>query len=169
VTAPPRLLLVGHVGRPHGVAGEVYVVPISDDPNRFSPGARLLHEGAGPLVIVSSRGQGERLLVRFEGVDTRSAAEGLRGALFVEESDLRVLEPGEYWHHELAGCEVRDPTGSPLGRVERVVPGPAQDLLEVETPGGRRLVPLVKEIVVEVDVAARRVVVDAPPGLLGPS
>jgi 16S rRNA processing protein RimM len=142
------------------------VIPISDDPRRFDPGGTLLHEARGALVVESSRRHHERLLVKFEGIDSRAEAESLRGALYVAPDDLRTLEAHEYWVHELVGCSVHTRAGAEIGRVARVVPGTTQDLLSVTCDGGERLVPVVKEIVVEVDVLGRRVVVDPPAGLL---
>jgi 16S rRNA processing protein RimM len=166
VDGPPAALLAGEVGKPHGLEGEVYVMPISDDPTRFEPGSALIHETAGPLRVALARRHRNRLLVRFEGVTTRSQAEGLRGALFVAPEHLRELEAGEYWQHEITGCRVVDRAGTLVGTVARVVPGAAQDLLAVDTERGERLVPAVRAIVVEVDVGAGVVVVDPPPGLL---
>jgi 16S rRNA processing protein RimM len=163
---PPDALLAGEVGKPHGLDGEVYVIPISDDPARFDTGSALIHETAGPVVVAGSRRHRNRLLVKFEGVTTRSGAEGLRGSLFVAADQLRELQVGEYWQHEVTGCRVVDRAGNLVGTVARVIPGAAQDLLAVATDRGERLVPVVSAIVVEVDVAGRRVVIDPPPGLL---
>lgn len=160
-------MLAGQIGKPHGLGGEVYVVQISDDPRRFEPGSELRHEDGRTLVVESARDHRNRFLVKFEGVDDRDAAEGLRGALYVSESEVRSLEPGEFWEHDLAGlAAVRAGTGEALGTVSYVHPGPAQDLLVLDTPAGERLVPLVAEIVVEVDVDAGRVTLDPPEGLL---
>jgi 16S rRNA processing protein RimM len=166
MSEPPEVLLVGRVGKPHGLDGEVYVMPISDDPGRFSAGSELRHERAGALVVASARRHRNRLLVRFDGIATRSAAESLRGALYVEPGQLRELSPHEYWEHELIGCTVVDRAGAEVGRVERIVAGAAQDLLAVGTARGDRLVPAVREFVVQVDVEARRIVIDPPAGLL---
>ena len=139
---------------------------ISDDPHRFDPGATLLHEDGRRLVVASSRSHRTRFLVRFEGLDGREEAESLRGALYVDSGEARSLEPGEYWEHELVGAEVETTDGSPVGRVSAVEAGPGQDRLVVATPVGERLIPVVEEIVIEVDRDARRVVVDPPDGLL---
>lgn len=163
---PPEALLAGEVGKPHGLEGEVYVMPISDDPRRFDPGSALIHETAGPLRVARARRHRNRLLVTFEGITTRTQAEGLRGALFVAPEHLRDLEAGEYWQHEITGLRVVDRGGGHVGTVARVVPGAAHDLLAVDTERGERLVPAVRAIVVEVDVAAGVVVVDPPTGLL---
>ncbi len=106
------------------------------------------------------------MLVKFQGTDSRADAESLTGALYVEPSDLRRLDPGEYWEHDLLGCEVVLGDGSTVGRVVGFVPGAAQDLLTVKTAEGDRLVPMVKAIVTEVDVPNGRVVLDPPEGLL---
>ena len=159
--------MAGQVGRPHGLGGEVYVFPISDDPRRFAPGSKLEHERLGELTVEASRRHRNRLLVKFVGVDGRGAAESLRGALYVSAAMLRELGRGEFWEHELVGATVVEAsTGGVLGTVSGLVRGPAQDLLEVRTPGGERLVPLVADIVVEVDAAGRRIRVDPPAGLL---
>jgi 16S rRNA processing protein RimM len=141
-------------------------MPISDDPKRFHPGSALIHETAGPVRVARSRRHRNRLLVKFEGITTRTQAERLRGALFVAPEHLRDLEAGEYWQHEITGLRVVDRSGDHVGTVAHVVPGAAQDLLAVDTERGERLVPAVRAIVVEVDVAAGVVVVDPPPGLL---
>lgn len=160
------MLLAGEIGKPHGISGEVYVVRISDDPGRFQPGSRLVHASGRKLVVAGSRVHRDRFLVTFEDVHSRTEAEGLRGALYVAAGDVRELEADEFWEHDLVGCEVVLVDGSPAGRAARVVKGPAQDLLVIETPGGERLVPVVKDIVVGVDLDARRITIDPPEGLL---
>lgn len=160
------MLLAGDIGKPHGTSGEVYVVRISDDPRRFEPGATLTHEDGRELVVASSRAHRDRFLVRFEGSGTREDAEALRGALYVDADDARELGGSEFWEHELVGSSVVLVDGTAVGRVTDVIVRPAQDLLEVETDGGTRLVPFVDEIVTEVDRSERRVVLDPPAGLL---
>jgi 16S rRNA processing protein RimM len=160
------MLLAGEIGKPFGTAGEVYVVRISDDPRRFQPGSVLLHEGGRELVVASSRNHRDRFLVRFEGADSREAAEALRGALYVDPSQKRELGEAEYWTDDVIGCAVFLPDGTSVGEVSDVIVRPAQDLLELSTPNGQRFVPFVADIVIEVDAGARRVVVDPPPGLL---
>lgn len=156
---------MGEVGKPHGLNGEVYVMAISDDPARFEPGS-VLETGDGvKLTVAVGRRHHDRLLVTFEGVSTREAAERLRGPLYVAAGLVRALEDHEFWLHEVEDMEVVDPRGEHLGTVARVVPGGAQDLLAVTSERGETLVPLVKEIVMDVDRDARRVVVDAPEGL----
>jgi 16S rRNA processing protein RimM len=160
------MLLAGQVGKPHGLAGEVYLVPISDDSRRFQPGSVLRREDGTALVVEAARRHTNRFLVKFEGVDTRDEAERLRGPLFVPAEEARALADDEFWPHELEGCSVVTPDGNRVGAVTGVVTGTAQDLLEVATERGPRLVPLVKEIVVGIDVGERTVTIDPPEGLL---
>ena len=162
--APDRLL-AGEIGKPHGISGEVYVVPISDDPRRFEPGSRLQWRDRD-LVVAGARRHGNRLLVKFEGVDDRNTAETLRGPLFVPATEARTLEDNEFWPHDLIGCEVWTVGHAPHGQVKDGIPGVAQDLLVVATENGEHLVPLVKEIVVKVDLEAGIVLLDPPAGLL---
>lgn len=160
------MLLAGEIGKPHGMSGEVYVIRISDDPHRFDPGATLIHADGRELVVASARAHRDRFLVRFEDVVDRAAAETLRGALYVPADALRDLEDSEFWEADLVGSRVTLPDGSEVGEVSDVIVRPAQDLLQIETPRGPRLVPFVTEIVTEVDPEARRVVIDPPEGLL---
>lgn len=162
------MLLAGEVGKPHGIAGEVYVVRISDDPHRFDPGAGLTHSDGRDLVVERARPHRDRFLVKFAGIDTRTDAEGLRGALYVSVDERRELGANEFWVEDLIGLEARLLDGTSVGSVRDVVPGTVHDHLVVVVEGGDRLVPLVKEIVTGVDLEAGAVVIDPVPGLLDP-
>ena len=162
----PERLLAAEVGKPHGLRGHVFVLRLSDDPARFRPGGRLLTAGGDAVVVTEAKEHGDRFLVAFDGYETRESAETLRGPLYVEAEEARSLDDDEYWEHELIGCSAWTISDIEIGTVSRVVPGTAQDLLVIDTPAGERLVPLVKEIVAEVDTAGRRVVLDPPDGLL---
>ena len=144
----------------------MYVVPISDDPRRFEPGSQLFHGDGRALEIEESRWHRDRLLVKFLGCDSRDDAESMRGALYVDGSEVRTLNDDEYWAHDLIGCVAVDPEGAPVGEVRDVLATPAQDLLVIETPRGERLIPFVAAIITEVDTGAKRVTIDAPEGLL---
>ena len=162
---PSGMLLAGEVGKPHGLAGEVYVVVISDDPHRFEPGSQLRDKDGNILTVKTSRAHGTRFLVHFEGVADRNQAMLLRGPLYVPAGETRTLDADEFWHEDLIGCSVQV-AGATVGTVSAVIPGRVQDLLQVDTANGPRLVPLVKEIVVHVDTAAKRITLDPPEGLL---
>lgn len=143
------------------------MVAISDDPHRFEVGSRLVHADGTLLVVEGSHAhRGNRLLVKFEGIDSRNAAELLRGPVFVNEDQRRELEDDQYWQHQLVGCRVLTVAGNDVGEISGVVGGPAQDLLSVNNEGRSFLIPLVKEIVVDVNIEARRVTIAPPAGLL---
>ena len=141
---------------------------ISDDPRRFEPGSTLDHADGRTLTVRSARRHSGRVMVEFEGIDSREAAEGLRGALFVDAGDVRQLEEDEYWLEDLVGCAVYDLQGTKVGTVKGVIESPAHDLFELTGEHGVSLVPVVKEIVRSVDTTARRIVIDPPEGLLEP-
>lgn len=167
-------VVVGRIGRAHGIRGEVAVEPRTDDPDeRLGIGAELHTEpeAAGPLTISSARWHGARLLVRFTGIVDRTAAEGLRGVRLLADvhPDERPGDPEEFYDHQLTGLRAVMDDDAPVGEVTEVVHLPGHDLLAVRTPDGREiLVPFVAQIVPEVDLAAGRVVLDPPAGLLDP-
>lgn len=163
---PAGHVIVGHVGKPHGLAGAVYVRPETDNPNRFAPSAALFVDGR-PTTVVSSHDQEDRLLVRFEGVNDRVRAEGLRGSvLTILEDDRRELDPDEWWPEQLVGLKVMDHDDVERGVVVAVVEGVAQDRLVIDVDGGQVEVPFVKDLVPEVDVGRGIVRLGRVEGLL---
>jgi 16S rRNA processing protein RimM len=165
-------LVVGRVGRPHGVRGELTVELRTDDPERrFAPGSvlRTDPDSRGPLTVASTRPMSGGLVVAFEGVADRTRAESLRGTLLVIDSaELPALDdPEEFYDHQLVGLAAVDPAGSTLGTIADVVHTPASELLLLRDEAGREhLVPFVRDIVPIVDLPAGRLVVAAPEGLL---
>lgn len=165
------LVTVGVIGRAHGVRGDVAVDVRTDSPEvRFSRGAVLATEPAqaGPLTVADIRWHSGRLLVQFAGVANRSAAETLRGVRLLADIDERErpADPEEYYDHQLTGLSVRTEDGTLIGEVVDVVHLPGQDLLAVKRAVGEVLVPFVTAIVPTVDLDAKEIVIDPPPGLL---
>lgn len=172
-------LVVGRVGRAHGVRGEVSVQVRTDDPGRrFAPGTVLATDPAalGPLTVGSVRWHLGRLLVRFDGLADRTRAEELAGALLLVDSAAvgTPEDPDEFNDHDLIGLVAVTVAGDRVGTVTDVLHH-GQDLLVISAAGagagagaGETLVPFVRAIVPEVDIAAGRLVLDPPPGLLGP-
>ena len=163
-------VVVGVVTGVHGLRGEVSVQNRSDNPDRWASGGSVLREDGRVLSITGSRHHGRKLLVTFDGISDRRAAEGLRGTvLVVPESWLPVLPEGEWWAHQLEGCEVRTASGRVLGVVREVIPNPANDLwVAVDEEGTETLVPALADLLIDVDVVARTIVVDDVPGLTAP-
>ena len=171
MTPPVDRVVIGKVVKPHGLKGEVVVEPLTDFPGRFREGLRVQiagpHSGPRGARILSSRSFGDRLLIAFEGISDLAAAEQLRNAeLSVSAQDVSPRPPGFVYHWEVEGCEVFDASGARLGRVTELQEVGGRSLLVLSTSRGIREVPFVFPIVVSVDVAGKRVVLDPPAGLL---
>lgn len=177
-------VVVGRIGRAHGVKGEVSVEPRTDEPGRrFAVGAVLRTEQAAgrpgtassavpaTLTVTDVRRHQSRLLVTFEQVTDRNHAEGLRGVVLTVSVDPAESpeDPEEYYDHQLVGLRVVTTDGRDIGEVREVLHSAAQDLLAVVTDAAVEvLVPFVSALVPTVDLAAGHVVVQDRPGLLGP-
>ncbi|MFD9876382.1 ribosome maturation factor RimM [[Kitasatospora] papulosa] len=168
-------LVVARIGRAHGIKGEVTVEVRTDEPElRLGPGAVLATEpaGTGPLTIETGRVHSGRLLLRFEGVRDRSAAEALRNTLLIAEVDPADLpdDPEEFYDHQLMDLDVVLGDGTEIGRITEISHLPSQDLFIVERPDGSEvMIPFVEEIVTEIDLEEQRIVIAPPPGLIDES
>lgn len=163
-------VVVGKVTKAHGLRGEVVVLVFSDNPERFEPGSTMFSEDGREFRVRASRPNGGRLLVAFDGVGDRNAAEALRGlTLVVPRSSLPDLPEGEFWPHQLEGCVVVTESGRTLGAIMDVVANRANDLwVAVDESGAETMVPAIREVIVDVDVEAGRVLVRDIPGLTAP-
>ncbi|KRE94856.1 ribosome maturation factor RimM [Nocardioides sp. Soil774] len=172
-------VVVGRIGKPHGIRGEVTLDVRTDEPERrFAPGTTLRAEApAGAdrrpstLTVARARWHQSTLLVTFEELGDRNAAEAARGTVLHATigHDEVPDDPDEYYDHQLVGLDVVDLDGTHLGTVKGLVHGSAQDLLSVRADDGRdALVPFVAALVPEVDLDAGRVVVADRPGLVSP-
>jgi 16S rRNA processing protein RimM len=169
-------VVVGRIGRPHGVRGLATVEVRTDDPDlRFAPGTVLLTDPPerGPLTVVDKRWHSGTLLLQLADPSgavfgVREDVDALRNTLLVVPiEDLpEIEEPDSYYDHQLVGLAVRLPDESVVGKVT-AVRHEAQDLLVVRRDeGGEALIPFVSAIVPTVDVAGGFVVIDPPEGLL---
>lgn len=161
-------VLVGRIGPAHGLRGEVFVEPLTDEPaRRFASGAKVGSPG-GSLTVASSRTHSGKLVVRFCEIEGRSGAEAARGTELSCRIDPDELpdDPEEFYDHQLLGLCVQTTDGTTVGTVVRVQHGGAQDLLVIGTPDREVLFPFVTALVPEVDVRGGRVVIDDRPGLL---
>lgn len=166
-------LRVGRISKAHGLKGALKLELYTDEPEkRFVPGASFSLQ-----VPSASPWKGKKLVLRelrwfndapvgfFEGVTDRSTAETLvKAILWVDQDDAEELEPDTWYDHQLIDLDVIL-DGKAVGKVARVNHLPAQDLLEIETPQGTVMVPFVKAIVPEVDIAAGSITVTPPRGL----
>ncbi len=173
----PDFLVVGHLNKPHGTKGELFVWPLTDHPESvYAPGVILLagDEAAKkpdpdmpPLRIHAVRPFRSGYLVSFAGIRDREGAELLRGRyLLTELASVEPLAEGELFYHQLLGMEVVTRSGTPIGEIVEVYELRPADLLEVHGPAGEVLIPFLSHIVVEVDAEQRRMVIEPPEGLL---
>jgi 16S rRNA processing protein RimM len=164
-------VVVGQIGPARGVRGDLFVRPWTDDPDaRFSPGTVLSTDpaDAGPLTVAEANSAGGKMVVRFEGVDDRAAAERLRGVRLVMPAGERpeLDDPDDYYTDQLVGLAARTVAGQALGDVVDVVQIAGADYLVVSVDGRDRLIPFVAAIVPRVDLPAGTVEIDPPEGLL---
>src|SRR5437762_8653130 len=160
--------IVGVVGAPHGVRGEVKVHPRTDIADRFRKGSRLLCDGVGELVVAAVRGA-DVPIVRFEGLSTRNDAERLRGRnLRVSRAEARRAAKDAYLWADLLGLRAETPEGTALGVVSEVLRAGETDVLVVRADGSREelMLPAIASVVREVDITGGRIVV-VPQEVLG--
>lgn len=165
-------ITIGEITAPQGIRGEVRVFPISDTPNRLlalkTCHVRMKDNAITSYTILSVRPHKGCYLMRLEGVDTRNAAEALRGSqLVVPRSEVAPLPEGRYYIFDLVGMQVFTAQGETIGILSEVLCGPANDVYVVRRKGKPDLlVPAIRQVVTAVDVAARRMTITPIPGLL---
>ena len=164
------LVVVGRIGRPHGVRGAASIEVRTDEPDkRFAVGSHLITDTGLQLTIASATWHSGRLLLTFDGYDDRTAVEQLRNQMVSVDrpEGERPEDPEEFYDSDLEGCEVVDESGTALGVVEEVSHLPSQDLLVIRAPDDREiLIPFVSAFVPTIDIASRRIIVTPPDGLL---
>lgn len=163
-------LAVARIGRPHGIKGEATVEVLTDRPDeRFQDGALLESDSPefSTLEVAGSRLHQGIWLLRFKGFDDRTAVERIRGLrLYADVIVDEVPEDGSYHVEQLMGMLVKKCDGTVIGEVTDVLDLPGQDLLEVTTEHGPRLIPLVSEFIKDVNLATKVILVAVPEGLV---
>jgi len=168
---------VGHINKSHGTKGELFVSPLTDHPEGvYAPGVvlRLCDVDSGgpapdlpPLRIESVRAHRQGYLVVFGGIEDRNQSDLLRGRYLLRETDaLEPLADGEVFYHQLLGMSVETTDGVHVGEITEVYELSPAHMLDVRGPDREVLVPFLRDVIVEVDTEARRVVIDPPDGLL---
>ena len=160
-------VLVGRIAQAHGLRGEVRVIPLSDVPGRFQTLKEVLVQGAksSALLTVQSAREGGRgtWLLRFQGLEDRTAIEPWRGAaLLVREDDSPALPEGSYYLHQIVGLEVVTTDGRHLGPITEVLETGANDVYV--TAAG--LIPATREVIKKIDLAAGTMLIEPLPGML---
>ena len=158
-------VLVGRILAPVGLRGEVRVEVASDVPHRFAPGALLYIERVA-YTIRRSRSVRQGLVLDLTGVDSRAQAESLRGkALEVAEGDVPPPPEGSYYYFQMLEMQVYTQEGDYLGEVIEILPTGSNDVYVVRNGKKETLVPAMADVVVNVDVDAKRMTVNLPEGL----
>lgn len=162
-------LLVGRIGRAHGILGEATIEVRTDEPDRrFAIGASVQTDTHGELTITSGRVHNGILLLGFNGITDRNGIEKLRNTLLYADVDINEENDDEDEYHvmQLIGCQAVLETGEVFGEVTDVINLPGQDLLAIKTAQGEQLIPFVHQLVPTVDIANKKVVV-IPPAITG--
>lgn len=161
-----KVILIGVILSPHGVAGAVSAECLSDNPRRFAVGAHFFDQAGNTYVLEKASTHKNRLLLIFKDVYDREAADKLRGTkLYIDVTQSESPPEGEYYHYQLTGMEVRE-QGIPIGILEEILPYSTNDVFLVKTPEGKEiLIPALKAIVKKVDTKAGYMEVELPEGL----
>ena len=162
-------LLVGRIGRAHGILGEATIEVRTDEPDRrFAIGAKVQTDTHGDLTVISGRVHNGILLLGFNGITDRNGIEKLKNTLLYADVDINEAsgDDDEYHVLQLIGCQAVLESGENYGEVIDVINLPSQDLLSIKTPEGERLIPFVHQLVPTVDIVNKKVVV-IPPNIAG--
>jgi 16S rRNA processing protein RimM len=159
---------VGAIAGAFGVRGEVRLKSFCAEPEAIAGYGPLVTEDGRVFTVTLGRPVTNGIAARLSGIESREAAEALRGQrLYADRARLPALPEDEFYHADLIGLEVRDTGGAVLGHVAAVLDHGAGDLLEVRRPGGASiLLPFTRDIVPTVDLAGGRLVADPPEGLI---
>lgn len=158
-------LLVGRIGRAHGILGEATIEVRTDEPeNRFAIGAKVQTDALGELTITSHRNHNGVLLLGFENVNDRNGIEKLRDTLMYSDVDIDApgVDDDDYHVLQLIGCTAFLESGEKFGEVSDVINLPGQDLLAIASASGEVLIPFVRQLVPVVDIKNRRMTVIPP-------
>jgi 16S rRNA processing protein RimM len=165
----PVYLAVGLLRRPHGVQGEILMEVYTDFPERLKDGtAVFLGAKHKPMTIRHFRHHNEGLLLSFDGVDTPESAGLLRKQMvYVKTATRPALPAGQFYHHQMIGMTVVEDSGVELGRLTEIIKTGANDVYVVTPDAGKELLlPSIKQVVLDVNVEANRMIVHLIPGLL---
>jgi 16S rRNA processing protein RimM len=158
------LIIIGKIVAPHGVRGDVRVIPLTDFPNRFLGMKSVLVGATRLLPIESAKFHKQFIILKFRGLDDRNAVEDLRGSLLhVQRNDAVPLEEGRYYVFDIIGMSVYTIDGRLEGIIKDVIATGSNDVYVVERQGGRALlVPALKKVVASIDVAGKRMIIQRP-------
>ena len=162
----PQFIPIGRVVAPWGIRGEVKVEVQTDFPDRFSCGEILYLQGHA-VTIKSSRYRGNTVILKLDTIDSRNAAELIRGAcLEVPSTELKPLPKGEYYRFQLLGLEVQSTEGRLLGTISNVIPTGSNDVYEISSDTSVFLIPATDEVIKSIDIGKGCMIIEILKGLL---
>ena len=167
-----EMVAIGRVGKAHGTRGEVRIISYSDFPQRFKALKSVYMGTSRELKEIGVEGarihNNRQVLLKLTGIDTKDQAEGLKGALLlVEEKDVFPLPEGCYYHFQLLGLNVYDVEKGLLGPLTEIIETCANDVYVVDSSRyGQVLIPVIPQVVKDIDLAGQRIEVELLPGLL---
>ncbi len=164
--SPKRTITVGKIVGPHGTRGELKVEVQTQFPDRFSVGEYLSVQGQLYRIQKSFPSEPRRVIVKLDGIDSRSAAEGLRDkSITVPQDEVPSLPEGEYYHFQIIDLEVYTIEGEHLGQIVEIISTGANDVYVVAGQAAQLLIPAIDQVIKEVDMDKGIMVVQLPEGL----
>jgi 16S rRNA processing protein RimM len=160
-----KLIIIGKIGAPHGVRGEVRIIPLTDFPDRFDDLKNVYLDEGTVLSIKSVKYNKQFIILKFSGIDNREALAPLNGKLIkVKRSDVPPLAEGEYYSFDIIGLDVFDESGENLGRIKEILKTGSNDVYVVGKQGEAKeiLVPALKKVVTKIDLSENKMIVILP-------
>ena len=160
-----NLIVIGKIGAPHGIRGEVRIIPLTDFPDRFDALKKVYLDETTTLEITAVKHNKQFVIMKFKGLDDREALVPLNGKLIqVKRADVPPLAEGEYYTFDILGLDVYDENNEHLGQIKEILKTGSNDVYVVGQKGDAKqlLVPALKKVVTEIDLAAKRMSVILP-------
>lgn len=166
----PKYIVVGRLGRPRHVFGDIYITPATDDPARFADLKKIIVVGDGQrqtFEIEKFSMVGGRPVIKLKGVDSREKAADLTGfSIEIPIEEARTLPDGQYYRFDLIGCRVSGQNGENFGEIVDIEEYPASDILKIRSEVyGEILLPAIDIFIISVDTEKKEIIIDPPQGL----
>lgn len=150
-------VIIGRIGAPHGVRGEVRIVPLTDFPDRFSNLKSIFIDDQTKLEIENVKYNKQFIILKFKELDNRNDIESLKGKLIkVDRKDVPPLAPGEYYSFDIIGLDVYNEKNESLGKIEQILKTGSNDVYVANHAGKQTLIPALKKVVTNIDIEVGR-------------
>lgn len=150
-----NLIIIGKIGAPHGVRGDVRVLPLTDFPNRFDRLKKVFLSEDVSFEIEQVKYNNQFVILKFKGMDKREDVDLLKGKLLkVLRSEVPALAEGEYYNFDIIGLDVYEENDAYLGKITEILKTGSNDVYVVQNENGQHLIPALKKVVTSIDIAA---------------